>query len=177
MKKYLIRSASIVVFCASLTAAHSQSYISNLDGAQDGGGLRQGTGSVTLTLVNTTLSLSGSYSGLTSPSTAGHIHGPSGPFPATATVRYPLDALGLISLGATSGTFSGSLNLADIGAYTVAQQISDLNAGLWYLNIHNSSFPGGEIRGAITLVPEPTALAILGIGAAGMLLRSRTRRP
>lgn len=176
MKKQLILITSTLAFCASLTVARSQSYIANLDGAQDGGGLRQGSGSVSLTLINTTLSLSGSYSGLTSPSTAGHIHGASGPFPATAGVRYGLDTLGIMSVGATSGTYSGSLNLADIGAYTVTQQIADLNAGLWYLNIHNSSFPGGEIRGAINVVPEPSTLAILGLGTTGLLLRNRGRR-
>lgn len=168
---------SVIAICASLTLAHGQSYIANLDGAQDGGGARQGSGTVTLTLSGTTLSLSGVYSGITTDMSGGHIHGASGPFPASAGVRYNLIALGILS-GTTSGTFNGgSITLADIGAYTLAQQTADLNNGLWYINIHNSTFPGGEIRGVISVVPEPSTLALLGLGAGGLLygLRRRNR--
>ncbi len=30
-----------------------------------------------------------------------------------------------------------------------AAQLSDLNAGLYYVNLHTASFPGGEIRGQL----------------------------
>lgn len=166
----------VLSICASLTFAQAQSYIANLNGAQDGGGARQGSGSVNLTLSGTTLSLSGSYSGLTTPSSAGHIHGPA-PVGVNTNVLYDLGALGILTLGATSGTYSGSLTIGPLqsGAYTVAQQISDLNTGLWYLNIHDSTFPGGEIRGQITLVPEPSSFALFVLGAGGLVYRLRRR--
>ncbi|HEY5232587.1 MAG TPA: CHRD domain-containing protein [Verrucomicrobiae bacterium] len=46
-------------------------------------------------------------------------------------------------------------------------EISDLENGLWYVNVFTSSgdYPNGEIRGQITPVPEPSALALLGLGA------------
>jgi hypothetical protein len=37
-------------------------------------------------------------------------------------------------------------------------------------------FPGGEIRGQITPVPEPSTLALLGIGAVGSRQYLRRRR-
>ena len=143
-----------------------------MNGAQDGGGARQGTGFVNLVLNGTSLSITGSYSGLTVASTGGHIHGPAAPG-VNASIIYPLDALGIITLGSTSGTYAGTVNLAAIGGYTLAQQLVDLNNGLWYLNVHDSAFPGGEIRGQILAVPEPSALAILGVGGAGILFRRR----
>ena len=170
------------LFCAltltaCITGAQAQSYIAHLDGAQDGGGARQGSGTVNLTLSGLGLSLSGSYSGITTPISAGHIHGPGAPG-VNVGVIYDLFGAGIIT-GTTSGTYSGTVTLipAAPGYSTTAQQISDLNAGLWYLNIHDSTFPGGEIRGQISLVPEPSSLALMGLGVGALVLRLRRRTP
>jgi len=45
------------------------------------------------------------------------------------------------------------------------------NEGL-YLNFHTTEFPGGEVRGQITLVPAPAAGMLL-LGAAPLALRRR----
>jgi hypothetical protein len=41
--------------------------------------------------------------------------------------------------------------------------------GMAYVNIHNSTFPGGEIRGflAPAATPEPATLTLLGAGLLG----------
>jgi len=55
-----------------------------------------------------------------------------------------------------------------------------LQAGQAYFNIHTTFVPGGEIRGFLVPeqtagVSEPHALALLSLGALGMLLRGRRR--
>ena len=167
---------SVVTLSAGLQLAGAQSFISNMDGAQDGGGARQGTGTVGLTLAGSTLTLSGgSYSGLTANSSAAHIHGPALP---GVNVGILYDLTGIVTLGATSGTINGVVNIVNgTGGFTLAQQLTQLNSGLWYINIHNASFPGGEIRGQITVVPEPTSTMLLLLGAvcAGWSLKRMNR--
>jgi len=164
---------TLVSVLASLSMAQAQSFTASLDGAQDGGGARQGIGSVNLTLSGTDLTLVGSYSGLTSTASAGHIHGPGAPG-VSVGVLYNLATLGILTLG-TSGTYNGTVHLAPINTYTVAQQIADLDNSLWYLNIHDANFPGGEIRGQIVPVPEPSSLALFGLGAGGLVWWMRRR--
>ena len=53
--------------------------------------------------------------------------------------------------GGTAGTVAGTITLVN-GAYggkTIAAQLQDLRSSLWYLNIHSSTFTGGEIRGQV----------------------------
>jgi hypothetical protein len=47
---------------------------------------------------------------------------------------------------------------------------------LAYVNIHNATFPGGEIRGQLDLAPEPTSLLLVGTSALGALRLLRRRR-
>ncbi|RUL84645.1 CHRD domain-containing protein [Tautonia sociabilis] len=61
---------------------------------------------------------------------------------------------------------------------TLADQIPNLKAGLAYINFHTVQFGGGEIRGQIQMVPEPSSIALSGVGAAAIALLSlrATRR-
>lgn len=72
--------------------------------------------------------------------------------------------------------FSGGVwNLSDnfVWSGLTAGNVSELFAGNLYANFHTTSFPGGEIRGNIMLVPSPAGAAMLGIGG---LVISRRRR-
>jgi len=72
---------------------------------------------------------------------------------------------------ATSGTYSISVILTPT-------QESQLLGGLFYANIHNSTYPGGEIRGQLVQVPvpEPSTYALSGVAALGMIVFIRRRR-
>jgi hypothetical protein len=126
--------------------------------------------------------------------TASHIHAPpAGAVPGTFIVATRLPSFTGFPTGVRQGTFNLTFatNLATnynpayitahggtVGGAESALLNSLLN-GQNYLNIHTSAasggFPGGEIRGPFTLVPEPGtwALMILGLGTAGIMLRRR----
>jgi len=173
--KTLVFLAAILT---SLAVAQAQNFTVRMDAAQDGGGTRMGSGSGTLTLNATldTLSFNNiTFSGLSAPSTAGHIHGPA-PAGVSTGVLYTLGGP-FFTLGTTSGSINGTLQLvAGPGGFDLPTQITQLESSLWYINIHDSVFPGGEIRGQILPVPEPSALPLLGIGVCGLWLSLRRHR-
>ena len=107
----------------------------------------------------------GTYQDLLGGSSGVHIHGLAGPGTAAPVII----ALTLDSPGATTGTFSGS------GTLTGAQ-IAGMIAGDTYVNVHSSVFPGGEIRGQLELVPEPSSVALACAGLAGLVVIIRRRK-
>ena len=63
------------------------------------------------------------------------------------------------------GTFSGKWDAPEGNGTTLAAQLPNILSGHSYINFHTAQFGGGEIRGAILAVPEPSSLALLGIAA------------
>lgn len=131
-----------------------------------------GGGIATFDPVGDTISLSVFYIDLAAPATASHIHvgapGVNGPVIVSFVPYTP---------AATSGSIVGNLL-----PFPVAN-ISDLMAGNTYFNIHDSVYPGGEIRGQLipvsASVPEPSTLAFAGLGlaVAGVVLQWRRQTP
>jgi hypothetical protein len=101
-----------------------------------------GTGSVTVTYdpASKKLSWNGTYSGLTGPATAAHVHGPAEPGKNAGVVLWISDHD--TKAHPFPSPFEGSATLTDA-------QASDLNSGLYYVNIHTAANPGGELRGQL----------------------------
>ena len=99
-----------------------------------------GTGAATVTLDTATRRLTWdvTYSGLTGPAMAAHIHGPADPG-KNAGVVVPLT-------GSLKSPIKGSKVLT-------SAEVADLEAGKYYVNIHTAANKGGEIRGQ--LMPAP----------------------
>ena len=74
------------------------------------------------------------------------------------------------------GTFSGKWDAPEGNGTTLLLQLPNILAGRAYINFHTTQFGGGEIRGALTVVPEPTSLLLLGTGGLALIGKLRNRR-
>ena len=94
----------------------------------------EGKGEVTATLDTATkmLTYDVTYSGLTGPAMAGHLHGPADPG-ANAPVSVPFAA-------PLTSPIHGTATLTDA-------QVTQLEDGKMYANVHTATNPAGEIRG------------------------------
>ena len=72
-----------------------------------------------------------------------------------------ISVLTLDTPAATTGTFSG-------GTALTAGQWADMQAGNTYIRIASQVFPTGEIRGQLFQTPEPSSVALMGLGALGL---------
>jgi CHRD domain-containing protein/PEP-CTERM motif-containing protein len=164
----------LAALLCSAALASAQSYFANLSGANENPANNSpaiGSGTFTLN-ANNTLSYNVTYSGLTGTWSANHIHGPGGVGPTgvhtNAGIIFTLNnpTFGVPGSGTLSGT-TAALN---------SQQLSWLTSEYLYVNIHSSTFGGGEIRGQILPVPEPSTWAMMAMGAMGTLWLVRRKR-
>jgi hypothetical protein len=180
MKKTL---CTLAVALTSAVLLNAQTFDFTLTFSPEGGGGRTGSGGGTLTLdsgANTLTFNDITWEGISGTFTATHIHGPVAPG-GSAGVLYGLSPTYMtLDAGEQSGTFSGTLPLVNDpngSGFTVSQQLDQVLADMWYINIHSSpDFGGGEIRGTIELVPEPSTFVLLGLGAAGLVCWRFRRR-
>ena len=93
----------------------------------------------TIDTVANTISYYLSFSGLTGPVTGSHFHGSS---------NYTVPSLVKVALTVASSPTSGTIG------YNQADEAAILS-GLWYVNLHTTANPAGEIRGQLTPVVEP----------------------
>src|ERR1022692_2210010 len=135
-----------------------------------------------------TLLVDVSFSGLLGTTTASHIHAATAsPGTGTAGVATTTPTFAGFPLGVTSGSYSNLLDLTLASSYNPsyvtanggttagaeAALLAAMAADEAYLNIHTTVVPGGEIRGFLTLVPEPSTYALVSAGAGFLLLARR----
>jgi hypothetical protein len=145
---------SVVILSAGPAAATAQTFTVTMSGLQEvpaNASSATGTASVDLNAAETTITVNASWTGLTTNANAGHIHGPAGPG-VNAGIIFPFAGVP----AATSGSIP-----SQPFAITAAQ-VADLKAGLYYVNIHNATFPNGEIRAQLT----PTRLYTVTLSGA-----------
>jgi hypothetical protein len=138
-KVIVMRNSLRLVFALALVlfagTALAQNFTATLDGLQETPpNATPATGNATLVLdtAANTLSYNISYAGLLATETAAHIHGFAAPGSA-AGVLHSLP--------------SGN---PKVGVWNYLEtQEANIIAGLTYINIHTTLFPGGEIRGQI----------------------------
>lgn len=189
---------SLMLLVGATCQAQMFTFVASLDGPSESpanASPATGNATVTMDMTEQILSISADFTGLMGNTTAAHIHAPTAlAFTGTSGVAVNTPNLTGFPLGVTSGTYSMNFNLASTATYNAtflannggtaasasAALLSYLEDGRAYFNIHTTVFPGGEIRGFFTPVPEPATTAALAGGALGAFAlvrrwRSRSR--
>jgi uncharacterized protein (DUF1800 family) len=106
-----------------------------------------GTSTVILSPDETSALVSLNFTGLSSPQTAAHLHGPASPgnnAPGT-----------ILDLDQPLGQVSNLLwNIQPVGGLSIAQLVAALKGGQVYANVHTANNPSGEIRGWLFVVDD-----------------------
>jgi hypothetical protein len=147
MRVSISRRIAIVAACtaafaawAAVSKAAPESFKVALTGAQQVPPVEtSGTGTADLTYDPATrvVTWNISYSGLSAPATMAHFHGP-----AAAGKNGPVTVWLSKKGNAPESPIKGEATLTP-------EQAAQFTAGEWYINIHTSTHPAGEIRGQV----------------------------
>ena len=164
MKKILTLLVIVTALAAGVASAQTtfEAFLLGTGETPPNGSPGTGFGTVVLNAAQTQITVDENWSALTAPATASHIHGPAGSG-TNAPVLFPFSGVPAATSGAIpEQTFS-----------ITPTQVGYLFDGFLYMNVHTSTFPGGEIRGQLQLVPEPALTVLLALGAIPVALRLR----
>lgn len=192
MKKILTSVVTAVCMISAQAAVFQ--YSVTLDGPSEfpaNGSAGTGFGTVNYDDSAHTLALQVSFTGLAGTVTASHIHAATtAPGFQNAGVATTTPTFAGFPLGVTSGTYNNTLDLTLSASWNPAYITANggttgsaesalaaaMAGGLAYWNIHTTSVPGGEIRGFLTPVPEPSTFAFFGLGVVTVVVGAWNRR-
>ncbi len=187
----LVFAAGAVALPASAVVIKYSATLDGLSEAPPNASPGTGTALVTVDFDLLTMRLETSFEDLIGTVTAAHIHcctavpGEGTIGVATTTPTFP----GFPS-GVTSGLYDETFDLTLGSSFNAAfitsnggilddardALLTGLADGTAYLNIHTTSFGGGEIRGFLKQIPEPATYALLfpGLGLMALIRRRET---
>lgn len=181
--KTAIALAAALTLAASAAQAQTYSFASALSPEVPGA---TGSGAVLVdyNMGAQTLDIAAIFFGLSGTTTVAHIHCCTAvPDTGTVGVAVTPGTLPGFPVGVNFGFYQTTLDLTQASTFTAgfinnfgggtvagasAALLNGLNAGTAYLNVHSTTFPGGEIRGFLQPVPEPGTWALMGLGLAAM---------
>ncbi len=187
MRRTCERLAASFVFLILASVAQAQVFQASLAGANENPAVSSpGTGFTTV-IVNApghTVRVTTTFSGLTSNTTASHIHCCVVP-PGNAGVATTTPSFVGFPLGVTSGSMDQTYDMTQAGSWNPAfitanggtpasaeaALVAGITAGRAYVNIHTANNPGGEIRGFLPAVGSavPT-LPVWMLGVCALLM-------
>ena len=155
MRVRLIAVASLLAVvvayaCSDSTSPAGARYISTMSGQNERPtpNTSAATGTATYVLTGNLLTYTITVSGLTAPASGTHIHVGASTVAGPIVVPYTVSATqnGVVSSGTIDLTYPVVSGNSSITGDSLKVLLENGNA---YNNVHNSSFPGGEIRGQI----------------------------
>ncbi len=203
LRQALVAAAVLALSTAAQAAVTT--YSATLSGANESpANASPGSGSTTLFYDDAahTLRVVVQFTGLTSGTTASHIHCCTAP-PGNTGVATTTPTFPGFPLGVTTGTYDNTLDLTSASSWNAAfisshggtpagaeaALAAGLAGGQAYLNVHTSNFPAGELRGflgtppsapavssAIPTLTEGGLIALIAVVAAGALYAARRQR-
>lgn len=204
MKLFFLKLAALWTFLflsgvAQGTTIHFTTLLSGSNEIPANASFGTGTGDVYYDDVMHTLQVNLTWAGLTGTTTAAHMHAPATtaqistavPFNGTWGVATQPGTFTGFPTGTTSGSYAGAAySLLDMTNYTAgfvtanggtaasaeAALLSYMLSGKAYLNIHTSVYPGGEIKGYLTVPDSASTAGMLTLVFCTMLVLPAVRK-
>src|SRR5262249_10307068 len=148
---------SICILALAVPAMAQTTYTCVLTGASEvpaTGSTATGNATVVLNVGHNQISVSCQFQNLQGTYTFAHIHGPT-PAGTNAGVNWDLTSPSVPWVFSNANHDGSLTNYVILGI--TATDVNNLNAFQFYMNVHSTAFPGGEIRGQVGSSAVPTA--------------------